>query len=159
MKKERILSEGMVYLATELVRPAAEAILKTLEMTWGPQWVEGMIEVPGLETPIFFFFGEKEEWKEEWGEERSFSHIAEKKFDAAKRLEVSTGHVANMFPWVLQKGEYLYSGAINYAGITVATSGAKGATDEGISNLIVDTLVMLGRIEAQKRIKAGEFEI
>ncbi|MFH0968953.1 MAG: hypothetical protein V1804_00395 [Patescibacteria group bacterium] len=149
----------MVGTAIGIVRPAAEAILKTRGTTWGPGWVEGKIEAPGLEQPILFLFGKKEEWSKKWGKTCDFSQIADKKFYLAKQEGISTGHIVNNCSWLLKEGEYLYPGAISYHGITIAISGAFGLTDEGISYILIDTLIMLTKLEAKRRIDAGEVQI
>lgn len=153
-----IINRGLVVRAIELVRPAAEAILACDDMVWGPRWVIGVVDAPRLIT-VMFQFGEKTEWNPEWGEEKDFGGIAEKKMDVSKRLREDTSKIVAEHPWLFERNEYLYPGGVSRSGISVAISGAKGRTDEGLANLVADTIIMLAHLETDRRKEVKEMKI
>lgn len=154
-----IITEELVWRAIGLATPSALEILASEGTTWGPQWVEGFVDAPGLEEPISFIFGESTSWDDDWGEFRSFSEIAITKLDVADREGLPTSVVAATMPWVLDEGEYLYAGGTTRNGITVATSGAKGRTDEGLAEILLACIIMLAMLELDQRVKAEEMQI
>ncbi len=156
----RILTTALVGVAIELVRPSAEKILNAEGTTWGPRWVEGRVRAPGLEEIIKFDFGTTfRMWDPKWGKEKYFGEIAEKKLYVADREGVNTSIVVATRPWKLKKGEYLYAGGATRDGISVAVSGAKGATDEAIAEMIISAIVMLAQLVTRRKLEEREEEI
>lgn len=163
----RILTKELVERAVELVCPAAKEILFAEGTTWGPKWVEGRVEAPGLEEMIKFDFGEEphrfgepaRKWRREWGEEIYFGEIAEAKLRVVMREGVNASLVVATKPWLLKGGEYLYAGGVYRDGIAVAVSGAKSATDEAIAEMVVSSIVMLAMLETERRQKEGKEQI
>jgi len=153
-----IITEKMVREAIELVNPAAEAILVAEGATWGPHWVEGFVNVPGL-PDIPFLFGRKTEWNPEWGKELDFISIAKAKLWVAKRLRMNTSVVAVTCPWLLLPGEYLYPGGAYRDGIVCGVSGAKGRVDEALAEMVVSIIIMLAQLETDRRIAAKKMQI
>src|SRR3989344_1574326 len=135
-----IITEGMVHEAINLVRPAAQAILKTKGLTWGPKWVDGMISIPGSASPILFIFGKLTKWEPGWGEEISFVSIAKLKLSTARHEKANTSAVGANRPWALSSGNYLYAGGAYRDGIAVGVSGAYGWVDEAIATMIIDAI-------------------
>lgn len=154
----KIITEGLVKKAIELVRPAAEKILNAEDTTWGPKWVEGLIKAPGLEEELSFLFGKVTEWNPSWGA-IFFSKIVAAKLQVVKREGVNTSILVATKPWKLEEGEYLYPGGAVRDGICVAVSGAKGRTDEAIAEMVISAIVMLAFLETEKRLKEGQEQI
>jgi hypothetical protein len=70
-----ILNKELVRQAVQLATPAVSAILKADGMTWGPKWLEGWVNGPGLDEPVSVKFGKPKGWDKGWGERRDFSEI------------------------------------------------------------------------------------
>lgn len=156
----RILTEELVRRAINIVEPTALEILSRPSTIWGPTWVEGRVRAPGLEKIIKFNFEAiPGPWKPEWGEEKDFGEIAEKKLHVAEREGVNTSVVVATRPWKLEKGEYLYAGGATRHGISVAVSGAKSQTDEAIAEMVISAIVMLALLETERRLKEGQEQI
>jgi len=153
-----IITKGLILKVLDFVTPTVESILASENMTWGPKYINGYINVPGIEKHPFTF-GEYEEWNPEWGEEKDFSLIAGKKADVAERLGGKTSNIVAMRPWLLKKGEFLYPGGNSRSGITVAVSGAIGWVDEFIATMILEAIIMLAQLETDKRKERKEMEI
>ena len=153
-----IITKEMVKEAIELVTPSAKAILAADGATWGPCWVEGFVSVPGL-ADIPFRLGHKTDWDSTWGEERDFAPIAKAKLQVAKRLSDDTSIITAICPWQLQENEYLYPGGCSRYGISAATSGAKGRTDEALATLVVYTIMMLAHLETDRRRETKQMQI
>ncbi|MBU4350958.1 hypothetical protein L6250_00350 [Candidatus Parcubacteria bacterium] len=146
-----IISQSKIDYALTLVRPAAEEILQAVGMTWGPQWVEGVVSVPGL-NDFYFHLGRRcDEWDPEWGEKKDFREIAKCKLRLAKRLRMNTSTAVALFSWLLEEGDYLYPGGIYRDGIACAASGAKGRVDESLSEIVVSAIIMVAQLEADAR--------
>lgn len=154
-----IITEELVKGAIRLVNPSALAILAAEGTTWGPRRVEGFLVAPGLRDPVMFSFGEREEWKPEWGPQRSFWPIAERKLAVALREGVPTSVVVATRPWVLKLDEYLYAGGTVRHGIGVAVSGAKGRVDETLAEMVLDAVVMLAMLDADRRMEIKKMRI
>lgn len=147
-----IITKELVLKAIELARPSAEKILQTEECVWGPRWVSGLVRVPNLNGYVPFTFGSTEIWnKELWGEPEHFEEIALKKMQVLERTGEDTSIVVAVYPWVLEKDEYLYPGGVSRFSISGATSGAMGRADEAISSIVVDCVIMLAHLEADSR--------
>lgn len=157
----RIITPELITRALEMVMPATKEILNDPRAIWGPRWVNGEIDAPGLEKPYTFGFQvtESRKWNNEWGNKVDFAEIAHKKLAVVKRLGLSTGAVAKLMPWLLMEGEYLYAGGAWRDGICVAVSGAKSATDEAIAEMIISAIVMLSLLDAEKRLAEGKTQI
>ena len=152
----RILTEMMVTKAIEMVRPAAETILSTAGTTWGPRWVEGWVAERDLTKRISFNFGtSSRDWNPKWGDLKDFSKIASAKLDVVWREGMSTRLVVAIQPWTLRPSEYLYSGGVIRGSICVAVSGANGATDEAIAEIVLSSIIMLAQLEADERMMRG----
>jgi hypothetical protein len=161
--KFALLEEGNVIITKELVDraiylvfPSIEAILAEEGTTWGPKWVSGIINAPGLKKSITVAIGSHDEpWKAEWGEDKS-AKIAAKKLELAERIGGSTGAVVTICPWLVEDGEYLYPGGMSKYDISVGISGAMGWVDEMIANMIIECIIMLSHLETDRRIAAKE---
>jgi len=77
----RILNEELVREAIRIAESGILAILNHEGATWGPKWVWGYVEGPGLDEPVSFQFGIdiSKEWDSEWGQPDRFRKVAEKK--------------------------------------------------------------------------------
>ncbi len=156
----RILTAEIVNGAIEMVRPCVEKILKEEGTTWGPTWVAIVVNIPSEERNYYHFtIGRRIAWQKEWGKEKTFSKIALAKQTAAKREGVATSILIITRPWNLERGEYLYPGGVTRNGITVGVSGAKGIVDEAIAEMIVSAIVMLAKLETERRMEEKENEI
>jgi len=154
-----IITKAMVIEALEFVVPSAEVILATeFGTTWGPRWVEGFIDIPGL-LDFPFRFGKKTEWNSTWGEEKNFSVMAMRKLRTAKRLRMNTGIAITRCPWLFQEGDYLYSGGVYREGIACGVSGAKGWVDEGLAEMVVSSIIILAQLETDARKEWKEMKI
>jgi len=144
-----LLTQELVEEALELAKPSILAILNFGDTTWGPEWVAGYVDGPGLENRISFQFGKnyQEKWNQNWGSPQGFFQIAQKKLDVAKREKLSTSVVVDTRPWCLKEGEFFYPGGVYRDGISVATSGAIGRTDEAISEIILSCIRLLCFLE------------
>jgi hypothetical protein len=146
-----IFTTEMVDKAVELAKPAILNLLTTPGMTWGPQWVEMIIAVPGILEKNSYTVGKKEEWKDSWGAEKDFKFIANRKCSVVQREKCSTREVVKLKPWLLLKNEFLYVGGDYVSGISVIVSGALGTTDECIAGIIIATLKMLAYRDVEER--------
>ena len=143
-----IIGPDMIGRAIELARPSANAILAAKGTTWGPMYVQGYVFVPGLEDdPVPFTLGDQEASKRG----RQFFEIAREKLEVCRRVGFDSGLVVNQMPWLLNPGEYLYPGGVNFYGICVAASGAEGSADEAISFVIAACLAMLAKLDVELR--------
>jgi len=159
----RIITPELVARAIELVRPAVQEILCDSQAVWGPRWVDGWVDAPGLEKAYRFGFqamrSRSRVWNRKWGKKMDFVSVADKKLSVVKRLGVNTSAVAKLMPWLLQEGEYLYAGGAWRDGICVAVSGAKSAADEAIAEMVASAIVMLCLLDAEKRLKENKAQI
>jgi len=154
-----IITEEMVREALRLVDPTVRAILNIPSANWGPQWVDGFISVPGVETDIPFQLGIVTPWNPAWGREMNFKDVALAKLSLAKRTGECTSLIVAAHPWQIPDGEYLYPGGASRLSISVGVSGAKGRVDEAIANIIIDAIIMLAQLEADHRIAEHEMQI
>ena len=155
-KVMKILTKRMVDRAIEMVVPSVEKILEEEGTTWGPKWVAIMVNIASEETinPHYYQIGEVFTiWQKGWGKEKSFSQIALAKLIAAEREGTNTSILVATQPWKLRKGEYLYPGGVTRDGISIGVSGAKGIADEAIAEMIVSAIVMLAKLETERRIE------
>ena len=153
MVSRMIISEYLVTGVVNLVAPAIRELLNS-EMagaTWGPQWVDVYINAPGLEHRFVTQFGKRTEWNPEWGEERNFGLVADKKQQLSEREKMNTSEIAALKPWLIQDGEYLYPGGVYDSGISVGVSGAKGWADEAIGKILVAYIIMFAMLETDTR--------
>ena len=153
-----IIDEGMVLKAIALAERTAVAILARKGMTWGPQWVDGIVRVPEMED-FAFSIGTKTSWNPEWGEGPDFFGFAQAKLETACRTGYGTGTIVALCPWQLQTGENLYPGGVYRMGIGCGISGAVGRADEAIASVVVDMIIMLAHLETDRRQKADEMVI
>ena len=70
-----------------------------------------------------------------------------------------TSDLVNVAPWLFEKGEYLYPGALMRYGIAIAVSGARGRADEAIAEIILSMITMLAYLETDQRKKRELFQI
>lgn len=154
-----IITEELVQEAIRLVTPTAKEILNGPGTTWGPRWVDGYITASGLDAPIPFTLGNKTAWDPAWGEERNFDRIAWKKLRVAERLGQKTSIVVAVSPWLLLDGEFMYPGGDSRYGISSSASGGKGRADECLASLLIEIVIMLANLEADKRKEAKEMQI
>ncbi len=162
--KEGLLTRDIVFRALDLTRPSIIAILSRDFAIWGPSWVSIYINGPGLQKPFFALInaGDSEcKWKKEWGEEKNFGVIARHKLNLAQRTGMRTSLLASQCPWVFQEGDFFYPGGVakEKNGLVVATSGARGETDEGISDIIYVTIEMLCRIKIKEMQDSGRDQV
>ena len=146
-----IISKRLLETAIAIARPTCEELLTRGGTCWGPHWVEGVVLFRDIEMQ--FSYGEREGWKKAWGDKVSFKEIARKKAEAAHREGRSSRELANFAPQLFLPGEYLYIGAVSQDGLTVATSGAKSETDEGISKIVLDTIMTFVHLVVQERLE------
>lgn len=158
-----ILNKDLVNKALKLAEPSILAILNEDGMTWGPEWVVGYITGPGLSNEsILFQFGKDygKEWKNaDWGNQELFFEIARAKLKLVMREKMPSSVIAASKPWILESGEFLYTGGYYLDGIGVAVSGAMARTDEACAKIIHICVTMLAFLEAEKRIKENRMEI
>lgn len=158
-----VLGEESVKEALEMLIPGIISILDQQKTTWGPKFVYGSLSYPsteGLNTITKFHFGDIDApWNPEWGEKKDFPAVAESKRRLAARLKVATSEAVAMEPWNLQEGEFLWPGGFYRLGISVGISGAMGRTDEAIAEMVVSAIIMLARLETDKRIQEHKMRI
>ena len=147
----KILTQELVNKAVELLRPAVEKILEDKDCIWGPAWVELVFSGHNC---VFAFtkFGNKTEWNDEWGEEKNFYALATAKHDLSRREGMSSSQIVLLKPWLLERGDWLYSGSSCSDDLVCGVSGAKGEIDEMIADLLITTvkgLCVLRRKELQ----------
>ena len=152
-----IITKGLVERAIYLVTSTARAILATKGATWGPRWVHGFVNTPGL-ADVSFRFGLRINWNPRWGEELDFVSVAKTKMQVAKRLRINTSVVVATCPWLLLPGEYLYPGGVYRNGIACGVSGAKGRVDEALAEMVVSAIIMLAQLETDRRVAAKEMQ-
>lgn len=153
-----ILTEDLVTVAIGLVEPLAREVLSLPSAIWGPAWVEGVVSVPGLPKQRFQY-GQAGLWDPQWGKPFDLGAGADLKCEAALRTRMDTRAIINLCPWQFKPGELLYPGGVYWLGIAVGVSGAMSSTDEGIAKLLIETIVMLSRLEVQKREKTGQMTV
>ena len=146
----RIITDMMLARAIELARPSAEAALAAAGLAWGPDWVYGIVRVPGL-SDMRFTLGTPKTWNAEWGKAKDFRVIADQKMALADRLKVNTSFAAAEMPWLLEDGDYLYPGGVHREGLSAGISGAMGRTDESLAELVLSMLIMHANLEADRR--------
>lgn len=149
----QIISEAMIQHALILAKPSVQATLNSTFAIWGPKFVNGYIIIPGILPWIDFTFGEKGDYPDEFWE------VARKKAEVSHREGISTREVVALKPWLLEKEEWMYPGAIHHDGITVSASGAKGAADEAISESIYIFIRMAAYLERDRRIEINQMQI
>ncbi|MCK5021985.1 MAG: hypothetical protein KAR54_01920 [Candidatus Pacebacteria bacterium] len=156
-----IINEELVLQAIELMRPTVSKIFKQTGTTWGPKWVVGYINTPGLDTAIKFEFGRspKKIWRKKWGNPSIFCKIAKKNRAVAEREQMATSLVAKLKPWVFKKEEFLYLGGSYSDEISCGVSGAKEQTDEAIGEILINIIKMLAFLETDSRIEKKQMEI
>ena len=159
-----IITTEMVKQACSFAEPTILAILDDPKQkcVWGPAYVEVMISIPHNEKVIRAAFGaspEKKEWKKEWKTPKEFKNVAQKKLNAVLREGGMTSDLVNVAPWLFEKGEYLYPGALMRYGIAIAVSGARGRADEAIAEIILSMITMLAYLETDQRKKRELFQI
>jgi hypothetical protein len=151
-----ILTTELVKRAITLAAPSINAVLAEQDTGWGPRWVAVVVSGPGLEQRVVETVGRVEGWKAEWGEQKDFRGIALRKAILAERTGMPTEVAVSRMPWLLQEGDYLFQGGTGEpGGLTVTASGAHGATDEGISELVKALVVMLCRLKVKQMKEAG----
>lgn len=158
-----ILNRDLVNKALKLAEPSILAVLNEDGLTWGPKWIVGCLTGNGLpEEGIFFQFGKNygKEWNSaEWGNQEMFFEIARAKLKLVIREKMPSSVIAVTKPWVLESGEFLYTGGYYQDGIGVAVSGALARTDEACAKIIHISLTMLAFLEAEKRIRENRMGI
>ncbi len=151
-----LITRALVEQAIEIVRPAAERLIATEGANWGPKWVEVLVNAPGIDSFVAGLFGEWTAWESNWGELKNFGIIAAHKLRLVEREKRSSSEIVYMTPHLLQDGELLYSGAAHHAGISVACSGIKGRADETIANMLIDVIIGLSQLEADRRRESND---
>jgi len=156
-----ILDKSLIQKAIELVTPGAVAILNSEGTTWGPKFAHGYVyaEESGAGDVEFHFGDITVPWDSKWGEQKDFAYVAWRKLNAAWREKKSTSEVVALDPWRLREKEFLYSGGAYRYGIAVGVSGALGRTDEALAEMVLSAIIMLARIEADKRMAEHRMEI
>lgn len=158
-----ILSRDLVNKALKLAEPSILAILNEEGLTWGPKWVVGCMTGPGLlNENILFQFGKDygKEWNNaEWGNQEMFFEIAKAKLKLVMREKMASSVIASTKPWVLEGGEFLYTGGYYQDGIGAAVSGALARTDEACAKIIHVSITMLAFLEAENRIRENRMGI
>ena len=158
-----ILSRDLVNKALKLAEPSILAILNEEGLTWGPKWVVGCTTGNGLpDEGMLFQFGKDygKEWNSaEWGNQEMFFEIAKSKLKLVMREKTASSVIASTKPWVLESGEFLYTGGYYQDGIGVAVSGALSRTDEACAKIIHVSITMLAFLEAENRIRENKMEI
>ncbi len=157
-----ILTIDLVEHAIRLAEPTALAILDDDRAVWGPKWVDGFVDGPGLQQIVPFTFGNKlpaGTWNTTWGPEKDFVKVAGKKYDLVSREKMSSSLIIAIMPWLLQKDEFLYAGGAYRHGIIAVASGAKGWADEAIGNVIIDMTIMLSYLKTDALIAEKKMQI
>lgn len=152
-----LATKAIVFQAYETVRPAAEALINTPSANWGPRWLEARAKVPGVSEVVPALFGQVTNWDPAWGPPKDFDHIANRKLQLVEREKLSLSEIVFLKPWLIRDGELLYSGGNHRDGISVVCSGIKGRADEGIANLVIDTIQTLFLLEADRRRESKDF--
>lgn len=153
-----IITEEMILKAIALIRPTAQTMLRTQGLTWGPKYVEGNIRINGLPASKFRF-GTMVKWDPKWGEIKNFAKIAQRKRAEAERGRTNTSAIVAARPWILRKGDYLYSGGAYRDGIAVGVSGSFGWVDEAIAIMLIDVIVMLAHLEVDGRVTTKQMQL
>ena len=146
----------MGLLTKDLVDEAISYCLPTIRLlvaahTWGPKGVVIAVDGPGLDEPfvhVMAELGHEAQWADEWPG-KNFREIALTKLRLAKRSGTSTRKAVSEHPWLLEMGDYFYTGGVSEAGLVVAASGAFGDTDEAIAWIVVNAIWLL----CQERIQ------
>jgi hypothetical protein len=141
----------MIEQALELARPSIKKILQNGQLIWGPRAVHICVKVPDL-GPCDFDVKFNKLWNLKWGNWQDFVNIARKKLEVVCREKKPTSEVVATCPWLLKKGEYLYSGGAIRNEIAVSASGATGRADEAISEIVISMIIMLAHLETDERI-------
>jgi len=151
-----ILTTELVKRAIALATPSINAVLAEQDTSWGPRWVAIVVSGPGLGERVVETVGRVEGWTAAWGEPKDFREIALRKAILAERTGMPTDVAVSRMPWLLEEGDYLFQGGTGEpGGLTVTASGAHGATDEGISEMVKALIVMLCRLKVKQMKEAG----
>lgn len=138
-----LLTEVLVRKAIALVLPALPEIVK--QNTWGPGGVAIAVDGNGLSEPVVFVMeelGDRATWKAIWNAD--FVDIALQKLSTAHAGGNTSFSVVNSFPWLLNKGDSFYQGAVaTDRGLVVSVSGAYSETDEAIAWMVFHTIKLL----------------
>lgn len=144
---KNIINEELIQEAIEFALPTVRALVA--KHTWGPKGVVIAIIWPGKENPFVYSMeelGPRESWENVWGKGMDFRIIALQKLSTSQRGGSPSAEVVLNHPWLLQKGDSFYTGAVaEDDGLIVATSGAFGDTDETISWIVWNIILLLCR--------------
>lgn len=143
--------------AVRTVDPYARELLAQEGTTWGPRFVRAAARLPGVPTTLHATLGHEEPWREEWGGEVDFTPIAENKLAQALRAQTASRELLGWAPWNLESGDYLAAGGVRTTdgAIAVGVSGAVGAIDEAVAQVLLVTMVQLYRLWFQEQRDAG----
>ena len=157
-----ILNGECIEVALQLSKPSILAILNDECTTWGPKWITGFATGPGLlEERIGFEFGEApgKIWDDKWETPEKHILVAKKNIDLVIREKCSSSVIIATRPWLLDSGEFLYTGGAYCDGIAVAVAGARGRVNEAIAEIIISTVKMLVYLETDYRIRIDQMDV
>jgi len=156
-----LITEELVEQAVAVATPSILALLDIEGATWGPKFLKGGINAPGLEKDYCFEIdaAPNQKWAPDWKKPEFFEHVVSKKVAVCIRERASSSVIVAIKPWLLEKDEFLYAGGAYRDGITAALSGAKGWADEGGGNMIIDAIIALVQLKKDRLIADDKMEI
>lgn len=147
---KRIIDEELVRTAIAFALPTVRKLVAA--HSWGPKGVVIAVSWTGCQKPVVYVMdglGAEESWEKTWGPGRNFREIALQKLSTALRGGSSSRSVVANHPWLLKEGDSFYTGsAAEDGGLAVAASGAYGDTDETVSWIVWNIILLL----CQRRI-------
>jgi hypothetical protein len=158
-ERKMLLDKSLIERAIAMATPGVVAILDSKGTTWARKGVHVCVSGPGVAECEFRLGDVNSPWNPNWGDERNFGYIAEKKLIVAMRLQRNTSEAVTNTPWLLQDREFLYPGGAYRDGIGVGVSGGMGRADEAIAEIILSIIIMLLRLDTDKRIAEHKMEI
>jgi hypothetical protein len=139
-----ILSEDLVYEAIQLAMPSIIAIGDRYSADG--HGVVIMVAGSGIDQLSYETPGLKTDHRSDW---EKFSEIAVGKLTVTIKYGSSSFDVVEHTPWVLEKGDCLYQGAVGDHSLAVAVSGLRSQVDEGIASVIWSIIAMLCKMEVR----------
>ena len=165
---KKIIDEVLVRTAIELALPTIRVLVAA--NTWGPTGVVIAVKWLSISEPVVYVMdelGSEETWERRWGEGKNFRKIALQKLSTAIHGGGPSRNIVANHPWVLEEGDSFYNGSPVYVldrkdlirtfyeievpadavaedgYLAVAASGAYGDTDETVSWIVWNIILLL----------------
>ena len=142
---KQIIDEVLVRTAIELALPTIRVLVAA--NTWGPTGVVIAVKWLSISEPVVYVMdelGSEETWEKRWGEGKNFRKIALQKLSTAIHGGGPSRNIVANHPWVLEEGDSFYNGSAAEDGyLAVAASGAYGDTDETVSWIVWNIILLL----------------